>query len=201
MLAVSFLVLNLGFLVWKSRDFAGTYGSLLGPRIASFGALAFGVAVGFVSNWTDAGGIAMSTFGWVSLLADAATSRLPTLLTVLIGVEVGAGALLGSEVAFRSSLLGAFVWIVVIGLGFLIHTVGRGDVFLAPIIGFWLGDLWLIGLVITCTSAGIWAVVCLVRGRTRFPFGPFLVGGSVTAFVLMHLGVFEAINAALNVAA
>ena len=187
MLAVSFFLVNLGFLGWKASQLKNEYGKALDWKIVFFGAITFGVFSGCLSNWTNVGVIAISTFGWVSLLADASTSRLPTLLTALMGFEVLIGGVAFLGVGTRSSLVGAAMWFLAIGVGRVLRVVGRGDLYLAPVLGFWLGNAWLVGLVVACFTAGIWAVITAVRGRKRFPFGPHLIVGAYAAWLAQYV--------------
>jgi len=98
-------------------------------------------------------------------------------------------------VPWTSALIGAGIWLAVIG-GIWLLTRGRGmglgDVKLAPILGATLG--WvsvgsaLVGLFAAFAVGAIVGVALILRGKagrkTAVPFGPFLVAGTMLGLIL-----------------
>lgn len=141
--------------------------------------------------------VATTTLGWISLLIDSRTHRLPSEITNIIALEVlvcwGLSVIsLGPAAsAFMNPALGALIWLLPTLVGVLLSQVGRGDLRLAPVLGFALGTLGLstavLGLVLAYVPAALFALVVRFRagkdGR-RFALGPFLLIGTWTAAVV-----------------
>lgn len=118
---------------------------------------------------------------------------LPLYPVTILGLAL-AGVLSG-EWPWGPALVGAGLWLVVMGLPWLVsggRGMGFGDVKLAPILGASLGWVALsasiVGLLaafILGAVAGIAAMVFAGAGRrTALPFGPFLLGGALLGLLL-----------------
>ena len=145
---------------------------------------------------------------WLLVLASACVAltiidlehfRLPNAIVyplyplLIVGLVVS--ALIDGEVPWTSALIGAGIWLAVIG-GIWLLTRGRGmglgDVKLAPILGATLG--WvsvgsaLVGLFAAFAVGAIVGVALILRGqagrKTAVPFGPFLVAGTMLGLIL-----------------
>ena len=143
---------------------------------------------------------------WLLVLASACVAltiidlehfRLPNaivyLLYPLLLVGLVVSALIDGEVPWTSALIGAGIWLAVIG-GIWLLTRGRGmglgDVKLAPILGAtWGGYLWDPPWW-ACSPHSPWApsLEWSIRGprcrKTAVPFGPFLVAGTMLGLIL-----------------
>ena len=154
-------------------------------------------------------GVAIVAMGWILLLVDVRVRKLPTELIAVMGaLVVGAwGVYLAVMAAadhldsrsFASAVgapaIGALVWVAPIGLGVRLAGVGRGDLRLAPILGFALGTssvpLALGGLGIAFATAAAQAIAILFKGherRARFALGPHLLAGSWAAWTWGAVG-------------
>lgn len=163
-------------------------GQLLTPHAGALLQPAWGAAV-------PAAGTAIATLGWIALLVDARSRKLPSELTWLMGAEVAAAWLIcwvatGFSVpGLLGPLSAASLWVVPIYLGSLRGGVGQGDVRLSLVLGFALGTMSLaaavLGMVVAFLGSGLAALSLLQRGagsRTRFALGPFLLAGAWTAW-------------------
>jgi leader peptidase (prepilin peptidase) / N-methyltransferase len=133
-------------------------------------------------------------------LIDARTQRLPDALTLpsypVALVALGAAALATPDGGrhFVVALIGLAAGLVVFVAQVLIYPagVGWGDVKLAGLLGLylgWLGGLALFsGLVLSYLLAAVTGVALLVARRatrrSRIPFGPFLLAGTLAAILL-----------------
>lgn len=116
------------------------------------------------------------------------------LYPVTVAGLVLAGALSG-EWPWRPALVGAGLWLVVVGLPWLVsggRGMGFGDVKLAPVLGLTLGWIALWASVVGLLAAfllgavvGVAAILFAGAGRkTALPFGPFLLGGAMLGLLL-----------------
>ena len=131
-------------------------------------------------------------------MIDVRWHRLPNGLVyplypaVLVGLALSAA--IGHRGTWTSAVAGAFLWGGVLG-GLHVFSRGKGlglgDVKLAPVLGAVLG--WLAvsaaatGLLLAFMLGGGWAIVCLIRGRSRraaIAFGPFLIAGWALELVM-----------------
>jgi len=91
--------------------------------------------------------------------------------------------------ALAGTVLGYILFWLIAKLGkwwFKKEAMGEGDLFLAALLGAFLGaQLLLVALFLTYVIAGIFSLFLLVSGRVRFgeyiPFGPYLVAGAFCA--------------------
>lgn len=159
--------------IWLGQHLVPSPGALLDP--------AWGVGV--IGAMTVLVGI-----GWLSFLVDARVRKLPTELTYLMAAEVLAAWFVSFVIAgfpiegVLGPLLGALLWSIVPLIGVFAGQVGRGDVRLAPVLGFALGTTSvtaaMVGLILSYLLAGIVALFIRSRGATgrdRFSLGPFLL--------------------------
>ncbi|MBW8484946.1 prepilin peptidase [Actinomadura parmotrematis] len=150
----------------------------------------------------DAAALAyLGAVGVVLSAVDVALERLPDPLT-LTGYPIGA-ALLGGAALFTDGGGGRYLAALagMAGLGLLFaaqwflvpRAMGFGDVKLSGVLGLYLGwfgwPAWALGLFAMFALGGVFAVLMLLARRagrrTSFPFGPFMVAGTVLA-VLVH---------------
>ncbi|MSS83924.1 prepilin peptidase [Actinomycetaceae bacterium WB03_NA08] len=162
--------------------------SLYSPRAQSpvivGGAVLAGFATIFVRREAEA--LAVATLGWAAAWIDGWSRRLPTTLTLLMSLEVITLSLFSPAAAqIDQRLIGASIWTAFTLIGFLMKSVGRGDVLLAPVLGFWLAPMAVTGLVLAILSAGLWSLICAFRGHSKFAFGPHLIGGAWVTWVMM----------------
>ena len=148
-------------------------------------------------------GVAIAGAGWILLLVDARTQKLPTEVIGLVGACVVAawGIYLivlaargqldstAATAAILSPVVGAGIWLLPTALGVRLSGMGKGDLRMAPVLGFALGTtsvpLALVGLMIAFLLAGGRAVILWRRTRTRttrFAMGPYLLIGAWTAW-------------------
>lgn len=180
-------------LVWASL-LLGTLplwmGSHLDPSPGSLGDPSWGIGVvGVLSS--------VVTLGWLSLLIDARSRKLPSELTSLMALEILVSWFITLiNVGFRidgvlAPALGALLWLVPSFIGARTGQIGRGDVRLAPVLGFGLGTMSLmasvLGLLLAYLFAGIAALSLRRHGATighRFALGPFLFVGTWSSFAI-----------------
>ncbi len=165
-------------------------GSGLEPSPGSLGDPSCGVGVAGVLT-------SVVSLGWLSLLIDSRSRKLPTELTFLMAVEVIIAWFIclfivgfGTE-GILAPLLGALLWWVPSFIGARTGQVGRGDVRLAPILGFGLGTMSLaaavLGLLLAYLLAGAAALQLKSKGAAandRFALGPFLLVGTWGSFTV-----------------
>lgn len=151
---------------------------------------------------STAGFVTVAMVGTLSAITDARTHKLPNMYTLAmaIGVAVGAtSALLLSDDPLAAAMdiaWGIVIWLVPMWiLSRMPGGLGFGDVKLAPILGAMLGtegvDAAIFGLLFSVCAAGAAAVWRLVVGSagtsSRMPLGPWLIGGSLAAFILQGI--------------
>lgn len=118
---------------------------------------------------------------------------LPLYPAALVGLLLA--GLLSGEWPWPSALVGAALWLVVVGLPWLVsggRGMGFGDVKLAPVLGVTLGWAALSAAVVGLLAAfllgalvGIAAMLFAGAGRkTALPFGPFLLAGALLGLLL-----------------
>ena len=212
-LAVAFVLGNSVYLYFSGPRFATRYPKARVPAPASlaWGALVAGVAALYAASlltpssgnllepwWGSGVAGALSSqvsIGWLSLLIDARAHRLPSELTKVMALQslaawgltwVIAGASLRGVVA---PALGALLWVLPLLLGARLGQVGKGDVKLAPVLGFGLATMSvpaaLVGLALSLLLAGVGAMRLKTRGASRsarFALGPYLIIGSWCAW-------------------
>ncbi len=158
-------------------------------------------------GWTGDGtgvvigvGVVLASLGWISILIDARTLRLPDSITALMGLEVLLFVLLPpasgpvSSAWFWAILLGAAAWTIPLLLGFRFGQVGRGDIKIAPVLGAALATcsfrVAILGLLAAFTVAALRALFLMARpgSRTRIPFGPYMVGSAIGCWALAAVG-------------
>ncbi|MFA4928066.1 MAG: prepilin peptidase [Patulibacter sp.] len=123
---------------------------------------------------------------------DVRERRIPNAMTGLAAMAAMLGGLLYDEAGQPSRLIAA-----VAAVAFLLavraprpEALGLGDVKLAGVLGLCLGPVVAIALAVAFLAGSLVAVVVVVReGRralrtTTVPFGPYLAGGGVVAFVV-----------------
>lgn len=135
---------------------------------------------------------------------DATRHRLPRRLSrplyPVLGIGLLAAAVLAGEPRRAvTGFCGAFLaWGVFaasrrIGTG----SVGRGDLVLAPVLGWTCGFLSIVHAVaqlfLTFLGAGLWAITLLATGRavrgTHLPLGPWMLAATVATCGLMPASV------------
>ncbi|MEU5880347.1 A24 family peptidase [Spirillospora sp. NPDC047279] len=165
------------------------------------------VAVALLIGWRVGPGADLPAFVWLAgagvMLAfvDVALHRLPDPLT-LTSYPVGL-LLLGAAAPFTAdggeryveALIGLGVMLAVFAAQWAVvpRAMGLGDVKLSGVLGLYLGwlgmDAWLLGLVGMFMVGGSYALGVLIlrraAGGTEFPFGPFMLIGTLIA-VLVH---------------
>ncbi|WP_099332006.1 prepilin peptidase [Actinomyces minihominis] len=158
-------------------------------------------------GWGDAGtgvvvgiGVVLTSLGWISILIDSRTLRLPDPITGLMALEVLLFVLLPPALGhvgsawFWAITLGAVTWTVPLVVGFRLGQVGRGDIKLAPVLGAALATcsfrIAVLGLLAAFTVAALRALFLMARpgSQTRFPFGPYMVGSALGCWVLAAVG-------------
>lgn len=137
---------------------------------------------------------------WNDLTRHRLPRRLSRRLYPVLGVGLLLGALLAGEPQrVASGLFGACLAWAVLAVSRRLSqgSVGRGDLFLAPVLGWTCGFLSVLHaaaqLAMTFFGAGIWGTTLLVTGRaqksTHLPLGPWLLVTTVAACVLLPSGV------------
>ena len=118
---------------------------------------------------------------------------LPLYPVAVVGL-ITAGVLTG-EWPWAAALIGAGLWLVVVGLPWLIsggRGMGFGDVKLAPVLGVILGWVAVSAAVVGLLFAfllgalvGLAAIAFAGAGRkTALPFGPFLLAGALVGLLV-----------------
>ena len=140
--------------------------------------------------------LVLTSAGLALAVIDARLHRLPNAIVVPLWpisiLGLGLAAWLSGSAAWTSALLGALVWMGVLG-GLWLVTRGRGmglgDVKLAPVLGAalgWLGvGIAIFGLVLAFAIGAVVGVIALASRRSgwhqRIAFGPFLLAGALVA--------------------
>jgi leader peptidase (prepilin peptidase)/N-methyltransferase len=185
----------------------GSWSACLAPRHPGV-AIATGLLWCAIGAWSLAGGMAVSLLpgvlaltsaGVVLTVIDVRHHRLPNDVVyplypvALLGLALD--GLITGEWPLASASLGAVVWVVVVGLPWLIsggRGMGFGDVKLAPILGFTLGwvalSVAVVGLLIAFLLGALVGVALMITGRagrrTAIPFGPFMLVGALLGLVI-----------------
>lgn len=167
-----------------------------------------GLLWGLLAAWTLTGGMAVSMLpvvlaltsaGVVLTVIDVRHHRLPNPLVLplypitVLGLAIDGWAR-GSWPVW-SALLGATVWVVVVGVPWLIsggRGMGFGDVKLAPVLGATLGwlavSVAIVGLLLAFVLGAATGVALMLAKRagrrTAIPFGPFLLAGALLGLVV-----------------
>ncbi len=216
-LAVAFVLGNAIYLYLAGPRLARRYSAANVPAPASltWGTLVAGIAALYAGSllstgagtlfepWWGSGAAgalaSVVSIGWLSLLIDARSRRLPSELTAVMAVQ----SLLSWALAWTLSgptlegitapLIGALLWGLPVLVGARLGEVGKGDQKLAPVLGFGLGTMSLpaalTGLALSFLLAGIGAMrlkLAGARGSTRFALGPYLI---VSTWCTWGLGV------------
>lgn len=169
---------------------------------------ATGLLWGVISAWSLSGGMAVSmlpvvlallTAGVLLTVIDIRHHRLPDALVLPLYPVTVLGLALDGFATGRwpvvPAILGGVVWIVVVGLPWLIsggRGMGFGDVKLAPVLGVTLGwvalSVAVAGLLIAFllgAAVGVGLMIARRAGRrTAIPFGPFLLVGALLGLVV-----------------
>ena len=123
---------------------------------------------------------------------DFATRRIPNLVIVPVSV----GAVIARAAFERSALLevvvaGCLAFLLFLALAVVLRGgLGMGDVKLAGMLGFLMGNAVLPALVVGALAGGLTSAVILVsapemRGQT-IAYGPYLCLGGAVAILLFH---------------
>ena len=140
----------------------------------------------------------VAMIGALSAYVDARTHRLPNKYTVVMGIGVVVGALIGSlispmwEQRLIGFVLGALIWTIPIALlNRLPGGMGGGDVKLAPVLGAMVGSVGLnaavFALALSFVSAGVAALWKIVVGwagtQSRVPMGPWMIASALVGTI------------------
>lgn len=171
------------------------------PLAAVFAGLmvwAFGI------DWVLASTVPLAVLLAVITVIDLRELRIPNKLTrpgTLLAIPLLALSLLSdwSDLSLLRALIAGLALGAVYFMIFFIYPpgMGLGDVKLAPILGAQLGLFGWIAVVravlLAHLIAGPVAILLMIFGRARrgtgFPFGPFLVAGTLIALVLEGRGI------------
>jgi leader peptidase (prepilin peptidase) / N-methyltransferase len=122
---------------------------------------------------------------------DLATRRIPNeLVAALAAVAVAARAIAERSALAESITAGVAVFAIALLLASIARGgLGMGDVKLAAALGFVLGKVVVVALLLGTIAGAIAAVAILVRQgkagrRTTFAYGPYLVLGAAVAVLL-----------------
>lgn len=136
----------------------------------------------------------VAMIGALSGYVDARTHRLPNMYTVVMGVGVVVGALVGTLISpmwperLVGFAVGALIWLVPIAiLNRLPGGMGGGDVKIAPVLGAMVGSVGLhaavFALALSFVSAGLAALWQIVVGsagtKSRVAMGPWMIGSAL----------------------
>ncbi|MDO5061175.1 MAG: A24 family peptidase [Actinomycetaceae bacterium] len=139
--------------------------------------------------------VPLSIFLALSAYVDYYTHKLPDKLTVLVGVSVLTGlglTLILTPVPHPLGLLyagalGAAVWALPLAVIYYgLRGMGKGDLKLGPLLGFWLGlygyQVAYFGLLLAFFLGGVVALILVlakrIEMRQRIAYGPFLALGA-----------------------
>jgi len=179
--------------------------TIIGPdprtrsRVVPFCAMAATALFFMAVRWSSSP--ALPAFGWFTMtgvvlcMLDLAHHRLPH---SIVGAAFGGGLALFAVVAIADqkteSLIRALAIAALVFAGcFTISLLapgqlGFGDVTLFGTVSLYVG--WVgwqavyVGLVVTTLLSGLAAVAMIAIGRTRFAFGPAILGGALVALLL-----------------
>ena len=140
----------------------------------------------------------VAMIGALSAYVDACTHRLPNMYTVVMGIGVIVGALIGCLISPMWSgrligfAVGALIWLVPVAiLNRLPGGMGGGDVKLAPVLGAMVGSVGLhaavFALALSFISAGLAALWKIVVGsagtKSRVAMGPWIIGSALVGTI------------------
>lgn len=140
----------------------------------------------------------VAMIGALSAYVDARTHRLPNMYTVVMGIGVIVGALIGCLISPMWSVrligfaVGALIWLVPVAiLNRLPGGMGGGDVKLAPVLGAMVGSVGLhaavFALALSFISAGLAALWKIVVGsagtKSRVAMGPWMIGSALVGTI------------------
>lgn len=141
--------------------------------------LALIAVAGIVAGWTDA---------YESRLPDVLVLPAYPATGLLLLATLDADAMLRSAAC---AVAGTALYL----LGHVLGQVGFGDVKLAGLLGLVLGwASWhtaLIAFFATILIGGAQAIVVLLSRRGEFPFGPAMLLGAATGFVITNMGIIH----------
>ena len=163
------------------------------------GALFVVLALRFDDDWVLPAYLYLASVGLALALIDLDCRRLPDALTLpsypVAAVLLGAAALLGSNSGdFLTALLGgAAMFSLYFALAFAYPAgMGFGDVKLAGVLGMYLGWLgwgaWAVGTFLGFFLGGVFGIglILIKKGgrKTAVPFGPFMLLGVLVAVLV-----------------
>lgn len=200
-LAFFVLLVNLAWLGISGRHFTRRYLPDLTPLTLIWASTLIGAVVIYIGSLHAhsvllPAGTALFTLGWMSMLSDMRSRRLPNVVTFMMGAEALAALAITSLLSpvdptiWLNALAGATLWTVVIGLGWYLKQMGLGDLKLAPVLGFILGcGSWMdagVALVLAFLIAGLYGISTRFRhpAKTRIPFGPAMLTAAMTIWAL-----------------
>ena len=140
----------------------------------------------------------VAMIGALSAYVDARTHRLPNMYTVVMGIGVIVGALIGCLISPMWSgrligfAVGALIWLIPVAiLNRLPGGMGGGDVKLAPVLGAMVGLVGLhvavFALALSFISAGLAALWKIVVGsagtKSRVAMGPWMIGSALVGAI------------------
>jgi prepilin signal peptidase PulO-like enzyme (type II secretory pathway) len=183
-------VLSYSYLLGKCRTCHAKI-SIQYPLVEAASALLFVFAVAvFPQNLLQAAatGVLLS-FLLFACVFDARFQRIPDLFTIVIGIAALITVLCHG--AILSSLFGAIVPFVWFGAQWVLSRgryVGTGDIYLGAVLGFWLGFIGSIEMLMLSYIIGALTVLILLLMRAitfkknRIAFAPFLATGAFLVF-------------------
>ena len=140
----------------------------------------------------------VAMIGALSAYVDARTHRLPNMYTVVMGIGVIVGALIGCLISPMWSgrligfAVGALIWLIPVAiLNRLPGGMGGGDVKLAPVLGAMVASVGLhaavFALALSFVSAGLAALWKIVVGsagtKSRVAMGPWMIGSALVGTI------------------
>ena len=140
----------------------------------------------------------VAMIGALSAYVDACTHRLPNMYTVVMGIGVIVGTLIGCLISpmwperLVDFAVGALIWLVPVAiLNRLPGGMGGGDVKLAPVLGAMVGSVGLhaavFALALSFVSAGLAALWKIVVGsagtKSRVAMGPWMIGSALVGTI------------------
>ena len=140
----------------------------------------------------------VAMIGALSAYVDACTHRLPNMYTVVMGIGVIVGTLIGCLISpmwperLVDFAVGALIWLVPVAiLNRLPGGMGGGDVKLAPVLGAMVASVGLhaavFALALSFVSAGLAALWKIVVGsagtKSRVAMGPWMIGSALVGTI------------------
>lgn len=140
----------------------------------------------------------VAMIGALSAYVDARTHRLPNMYTVVMGIGVIVGTLIGCLISpmwperLVDFAVGALIWLVPVAiLNRLPGGMGGGDVKLAPVLGAMVASVGLhaavFALALSFVSAGLAALWKIVVGsagtKSRVAMGPWMIGSALVGTI------------------